>query len=109
MDAMRPEPVMKPVKLSNAQVPMNNVKKAIVSISARISYAKIQMNIAEEANACLWMPITTICMTNMKHRPTKAKIAANMPIAIPPMSPTDSVTALSAINARPNAHRTNNV
>ena len=52
---------------------------------------------------------TTTCSTNMKQSPTKEKNAANILTAIHPHSKAMvSVTALSAINARPNAHPMNN-
>ena len=97
------------VKILSAKAQMNNVKKANVSISAKTSHARMLMNIAEEANACPLMKTITICMTNMKLRLTKAKPAAHISIAIPQMSQTASVTALSVINVQPDVHQMNNV
>lgn len=62
-------------------------------------------NSATWADALILTQITTTCTTNMKPRPSKDMPAENMPTAIRlPAKATVSATALSAINARPNAH-----
>ena len=109
MDAMKQEHATPLVKILSAKAQMNNVKKANVSISAKTSPARMLMNIAEEANVCLSMQTITICTICMKLRLTKAKTAANITIAIPQISQTASVTALSVINVPPDAHQMNNV